>query len=153
VAEYQIVPATREHAVKLAARMRASDLRELRALGLDPFVALYDGIKVSRDAVTGLVDGRVLGMFGVAVYVPLSDEGCPWFLGSYEVPQHSRAFLRFCKTGLSHIAPQYSLLVNYVDARYPEAVRWVRWLGFTVDAPEPRGPHGVLFHRFWRVRA
>jgi GNAT superfamily N-acetyltransferase len=35
-----------------------------------------------------------------------------------------------------------------VHAEYAEAIRWLRWLGFAIGPPQPRGPHGAPFRPF-----
>ena len=38
------------------------------------------------------------------------------------------------------------VLINYTDARYTKALRWLRWLGFHMHEAVPYGVNGELFH-------
>ena len=150
MSRYEVVRATDAHARELANAMRHEDVLETwAATHLGNYEVLEAAVKVSRDAWAGLVDGRVLAMFGVVTTTALGREGCPWLLGSQEVPAHGRAFARFSKEYIRLIRPQYATLANYVDASYIEAVRWVRWMGFTVEPAAPFGPEAAPFHLFW----
>ncbi len=150
MSRYEVVPATLEHARELAVTMRHEDVLETwAATHMGNYEVLENSVKVSRDAWTGLVDGRVLAMFGVVTTTALSRDGCPWLLGSQEVGAHGRAFARFSKEYIRLIAPRYDTLANFVDANYPEAIRWVRWMGFKIEPAAPFGPEGAPFHLFW----
>ena len=46
----------------------------------------------------------------------------------------------------------YDYLHNWTLGHDTPAVRWLRWLGFTVEAAEPMGPSLRLFSHFWRAR-
>jgi hypothetical protein len=37
---------------------------------------------------------------------------------------------------------------NWVDARNLDAIQWLRWCGFQIEAPRPYGKHGLDFCRF-----
>ena len=54
----------------------------------------------------------------------------------------SRPFLRLMKD-------RHLRLTNHVDVRNALAIRWLRWLGFTLDPAAPAGPFGFMFHHFW----
>jgi hypothetical protein len=148
VGRYQIVTATIEHACALCPRVREADIEEFHATGMTVDAVLSDGLKVSTYAWAGLIDGEVACIFGVASPSVLSGEGVPWMVGSDLLDLHAHAFLRRSRRVVSHMLSLYDHLENYVDSRNTRAVHWLRWLGFTLHAPEPHGPQGVPFHRF-----
>ena len=39
-------------------------------------------------------------------------------------------------------------MFNYVDARHTDAIRWLKWLGFTLHPATPYGPFDLPFHKF-----
>ena len=45
------------------------------------------------------------------------------------------------------------MLLNFVDNRNIKAQNWLRWLGFTLEEPEPHGVAGLPFRRFWMRKA
>ena len=49
---------------------------------------------------------------------------------------------------MKDITKDYSLLINFVDARHGVAIRWLKWLGFKVFPAKPFGPDKLPFHRF-----
>jgi hypothetical protein len=144
---YQIVPAAREHIPALVANLRAQDEAEIRSGGSTPEQALTEAFDKSNEPLAVLFEGRVLAIFGVAKPHAISDYGMIWMLGSKEVPKHTKMLLRASKAYVKRELRKTSHLVNYVDAEYQEAVRWLRWLGFTVSPATPRGPNGELFHK------
>lgn len=147
--KYKIVPATFEHAVELANTMSHSDKRELLAVGAhSPFQALLQSIAASRYASSGLADGRVVCMFGIATATTLSFCGVPWMLGAEELPDHSLRFLRLNRGYIRAAQQEFTALANFVDARNERSIRWLQWLGFELEQEAPFGPHGLPFHRF-----
>ncbi len=145
-ADAKIVPATMSHVSAVAATMRPEDAAEvLASCGFDPLRALRESVQVSDAAWTLLLDGQPAAVFG-AVGVA-SGCGVVWMLTSTMVDRHPIAFLRLCRPVVEALLMHYGLLFNYVDARYEVALRWARWLGFTVSEPEPFGVAGLPFCR------
>ncbi len=90
--------------------------------------------------------GQPLAAIGVSQACVLDDHGSPWMLGSAEVPKHKKALLRFSRDWVEYQKTKYERLENIVPADYPEAIRWLKWLGFAILPPEPL-QNGVLAHR------
>jgi hypothetical protein len=87
-------------------------------------------------------------MWGVNPATLIGPTGIPWLLGSDLVPLHRKVFLRENKRWVAHALDLFPLLRNVVDARYAEAIRWIRWMGFTLHAPRAMGIHGEAFIPF-----
>ncbi len=147
-AGYSLVPATFERLNAVAQNMNTKDAAEVWALAhRTPF----EGLRMSEDYSVNATavlspEGVVLCAMGVASYSLLASVGQPWFLGTCDVPRHAKALLRSSRSWVEHMQNNYDVLENMVDARYAEAVRWVKWLGFTVYPSKPIGPDGVQFH-------
>ena len=91
--KYSIVPAKLRHVFELAPKMSEADRDEIWAAGhLSPKQALLESIRSSNNAQAGLINGRVVCMFGVGEVSLLSTVGVPWLLTSDELPKHSRVF-------------------------------------------------------------
>ena len=149
MARYDVVRATEEHALELATNMRDADVQEVWAAShWGPEEALLVSLRASLDPKTGLADGRIICMFGVAQFSLLSDLGVPWLLTASELPDHAGAFLRRSRAYVAEARLRYSLLLNYVDARNIMCVRWLRWLGFEVLPPRAFGVDQLPFHAF-----
>lgn len=150
--EYKVVMATQEHVKYLAEHMRQRDIDEVWASSRrTPEEAISLSMLGSRDTMSGLADGRVVCMFGVADHSFMGDSGAPWLLATDEVNKHAKAFLRLNKVYIDYIKGEYRILRNYVDARNVEAIRWLEWLGFNILPALPIGADGLLFHPFEMV--
>ena len=69
-------------------------------------------------------------------------------LSTDELPKHYRKFARGSQTYIDSLKKDFDFLYNYVDVRNTLAVRWLSWLGFELDAPEPFGIDQLPFHKF-----
>lgn len=135
---------TFDHALELAKTLRPEDLAEVQACGfLDAVQALNLAIAGSKVSWACLVDGRVAAMFGVGDG-PGGEQ--VWFLTGRLFLEHARLFVSRAKEVMRRLLEHHAQLQNHIDARYPAAVRWAKWLGFEVGEPVPYGPHGQLFH-------
>ncbi|MBX3503328.1 MAG: hypothetical protein KF889_28120 [Alphaproteobacteria bacterium] len=131
--------------------MRAADIREIEAaIGVAPLPALLLSLARSTEAWAGTVDGEVACVFGVGPLSLLGGEGCPWLLGSDLVERNAVAFARRNRAMVARWLRTYRVLRNHVDARNSQAIRWLRWLGFTIGPPAPYGVARLPFHPFER---
>lgn len=150
---YSMVPTTPEHVAYVAERMRQADVDEVRAsANLGPLEALEVSVRVSDPALTGLLDGEPVCIFGVASRSLLSDAGVPWMLGTGGVERHAAGFLRRSRKVVAGWLDRFDTLENFVDSRNTKSIAWLRWLGFTIHPPQPHGPFKVPFHHFTMTR-
>jgi hypothetical protein len=150
---WSVVPATIDHAREMAPRLREADVAEIWATaGMAALEHLHYAVAVSVSALAWIVEGEVACLFGVCAPALLGAVGQPWLLSTGLVARHPMPFLRRYRPYLEHILTLYPTLVSYIDARYTTAVRWVRWMGFTVSSPTPFGPFGMPHHRFTMSR-
>lgn len=135
-AKIEIVPARAAHVRTIARRMRKADRDEVKAAsGKSPFEALAYSLRKSSAAWTAMVDGRPEVMFGVGDINILTGVGAPWLLGTDAVEKHYVAFLRHSVSWRDQLLRRYPVLRNFVDDRNRVAIRWLRWLGFTLSDP------------------
>ena len=126
--------------------LRQAEVDELEVLGADSEECMRLGL-LAGGARTVFIDEEPAAMFGIIDY---GDHNVVWAVFTRAIDRHPIAFLRESK----RLADGFGRdVVNYVDARNVKAVKWFRWLGFEVSAPEPYGPAGALFHRFTNARA
>lgn len=125
-----VVPATMEHAERMAPVMRKEDSTEVLALGYTPLEALRSAISESMIAETALLGEDIVAMWGATPHTQLGHKALMWMLGTELVPKHPRELLRGSKSFLEHVHQQYPLLECLVDTRYTKAVRWIKWMGF-----------------------
>jgi len=134
-----MLPATEEDARELAPLLRAEDRAEVLALGVEPVDGLLQSLAAAREAWTYRDNGPIICMAGVSPLSLIGSTGVPWLLGSPLVAVHRRAFLVETRRMVAHWLTVFPLLRNVVDARYEAAIRWLRWLGFTIGEPFPLG--------------
>ena len=145
----EIVKATYEHAEMMAPFVREADRDELWATCLiTPLRALTVSVEASAKAWTGFINDEPICMFGVSPISILGGVGAPWMIGTYGIYRHAKTLLSHSKRCLDEMLESYPVLMNYVDARNKAAIRWLRWLGFTIYEPEPWGILKLPFHRF-----
>lgn len=145
----EIIPATLEHVDEIAGCLREADKREAEASTLLSIRrALRCSLLSSKKAWAGFIDGEMVALFGVASASLAGGKGVPWLVGTDLIEKHSITFLRKNRKMLPEIMDGFSVLENWVDARNDLVIRWLKWLGFTMDEPAPHGPHGILFRRF-----
>lgn len=154
MAKADVLPLTLDDIDAIEPLVRQADRDEItEALGIPMREALTDGIQQSLKASMIVVDGHVVAVFGDAAFSLLGGLGVPWLISTVHVERFPRAFLAVCKPEVAEMLTRHAELINYVDVRNTVAIRWLRWLGFQFDDPEPYGPKGMLFQRFWMRRA
>lgn len=127
------------------ANARMQDRIEFEAIrGLTVEQELRDSVARSDSPRAYVVNGRVVAMFGD---IQLDDQvGVPWLISTTEIAKHRRAFLIECDREVAAMRQRHKVLINYTDARYVKALRWLQWLGFHMHAAVPYGINGELFH-------
>lgn len=147
--EYRLTPATPEDAEFIAAHARQSDIDELLAVAnVTPLECLLNGLKISPQAYTGWIDGERVCMFGVSSISILTSLGAPWMVGTDAIDRHAFAFIKGSRATTRPLFAQWERLYNLVDARNTRAIRWLRFLGFTIEEAIPYGVENLPFHPF-----
>lgn len=139
------VPARREHIALLVLDLRDDDAAECEAVGLLAEDWIGSSLDGSIEAWTALEDGYPIAMWGLTTPDLLGFKACPWMLTGRGVERWKRTLMRESAAFIARVSLLYPYLSNRVDARYSRALRWVRWLGFDINKPEPYGPRGALF--------
>jgi hypothetical protein len=137
------------HARLLLADLRPADRDEAEAATGPADEALFDAI-CSSSFPTALIapNGGLIAIYGVAPLNMLSDRGALWLMGTSLMRTYAGKVLHDARLYIAHVREHYPALVNYVDARNTESVRWLAALGFTIDPPAPYGVKQLPFHRF-----
>ncbi len=151
--KYELKTPTREMAEELIANMRGCDVRECDAAGmLTPREAVEQSLEMSPETAAILIDGKCAVIFGVGRWSVLGLRGIPWLLTTDEAPKHTHKLIPMSRKFIEDAKEQYVYLENYVDARNIKAIKWMKWLGFTVRPAKTFGPYGLPFHHFyWRA--
>ncbi|MBN9347587.1 MAG: hypothetical protein J0I48_15555 [Devosia sp.] len=130
--------------------LRAEDVAEVEAGGLDPYDALFQGY--CGDVCLTAVDEEQwpVVMFGVSPHPAGPEVGCVWALGSDAIKKHRVDFLRQSPRWVREFHKSYPLLTNHTDCRNTEHHRWLRWCGFSFVQREVI--NGLPFYEFVRIR-
>lgn len=149
MAEVLIRPTEPGDAATLFANLRPADLAECQAYGhADLAASLEANVRRSILCWTGLVDGELAAILGVAPVNVLGGMGSPWMLGTPVLDAHQRVLVRSTPEYIARMLKAFPHLVNFVHARNTTSVRWLRRLGFTLHEAVPFGPLGEPFHPF-----
>ena len=143
-----------EHIQAIAANMRPADVREVWASHRHrPVEALTFSLGMSVLAWTCSVDGIPVFMWGVCrVGSLMSPIGAPWLLGTPGIAQRRVVpeFLRQCPAYTEQMQARFPRLENYVHRDNVLSIRWLRWLGFTIETADPVLKNLEPFYLFWR---
>lgn len=146
---FKTVPATKDRLLEIAVDVREADRKEVfRTTGLSVTESLYDSVEASKEAFIVLYNDKSLCIFGVIVPNHLSNIAHPWFITTNKIENHKKEFLKKSKEFVEVLLDDYDTLFNYVDAEYEDAVKWLKWIGFTILPSVPYGAKGDLFHPF-----
>jgi hypothetical protein len=143
----EMLPVTDRLIGEVLANVRTEDKREFEAIQQWPVEReLRHAIEQSEHARVFACDGVAVAIFGCIRY---DDRiGVPWLISTHQVPSCRRAFLKHCLLEVAQMRKRYAALINYTDARYTLALRWMVWMGFDQQEAVPYGACGELFHPF-----
>lgn len=131
-------------------RMRQADAVEVRASGgYEPVEAVLESWAGSAETWTARINGEVACVYGVAIHSGGSDllpVGVVWLLTTDTVDRNPITFFRASKKIVKDLSERYGTLMNYVDARYEQALEWAKRVGFTVYPAVPFGVEQRPFH-------
>lgn len=143
-AQIDLVVTTPDHFAGL--ELRAEDAAEVAAFGVSKDEALACSLARSLWAETYLIDGVPAAIVGLGRSALVGGHGVPWALTGPACEHHRKRFLLESRRQVARMRAEAAPLVNYVHAGHHRAIRWLAWLGFTLEpaAPLARG----WFHRF-----
>lgn len=134
---------------ELGTRLCQEDRNEIFGLGMTVPVALTRTFEMAVEGFEVYDGGVCVGAFGVCQGNDLSPLYRPWLVMAPEGVNYPRQLLYGTQRILSIWLQSYGYLENYVDANHHRAVPWLKRVGFTLLPPEPTGPFGRPFHRFF----
>lgn len=131
-------------------KLRKEDFIELkRRTGMEPYKVLVDSYRSSEVSYAGFVNGKIACAWGVASGSIIGSQAQIWLLSTDAMGDAPLAVARKTKNELQKLLHYYSYLDNYVDAEYSKCIRWLKWLGFTVEKPQKLGVNGEEFCHFY----
>jgi len=153
MSEVRLDRATPEAIQFIADNMRKEDAVEVDALGgYTPLKALEHSLEHSiRHAVVYAGD-MPLTALGLIRPNLLSPVGVPWLLSANQALQHRSQFLALSPQVINEMLTICPKLVNCVHSENKLSIRWLKWLGFTVEDAIPIGINGAMFHPFHKEK-
>lgn len=146
--KYNIVPATEVHAWLIAEELSPEICEELLKLSPKaPVLTIADNIRNATDSWSVFYKEQILAVFGVSTNTLLGEIAFPWLITSTFIKGHTKELLKGTRVVINHWLFRYEMLENYVPADFTSSLRWLKWAGFTIDAPLPIGVNGALIHR------
>lgn len=129
--------------------MRQCDRDEcLASHGLCSTRALLESVKCSTYLRVFAHNGQAFAILGTGASNLFSNRGMPWLLGTDEIRKHQTWFLKETRRQVQAMLRRHIFLENWVDARNITSIKWLEWLGFRLDDPEPYGVAQLPFRRF-----
>lgn len=141
--------ATYEDCLTLAPNLRQEDKDEVWAGNrLLPEEALIFSFRSCPDTYVAILNEEILCMFGCS---PKDTEGfgTPWLLGTNEIKVFSQEFLSVSKQIFFHTSSPYYYLSNTVWTKNVVHIKWLKWMGFTIEPTEHLSPNNEPFFYFY----
>lgn len=142
-------PAVIKDAQAVASNMRDADRREMAALGLSPIHATTSALLYCKVAYAVVHQDEPVLIFGVSDS-NIEGMGSVWAMGTYQVKEIARTFLRHSREWVDRIGDGYDYIGNIVDERNAVHIRWLKWCGFEFGHTIHYGPLGLPFTNFIR---
>jgi hypothetical protein len=120
--------------VYVAATMRAADRDEAALFALSPLDGLRASVEASTESYTVELDGTPAAIFGLA---PAGGKGAPWLLATDAFPRGGMAVARRARWMVQRWS-KMTPLENWCAPRNAIAIRFLEWLGFTIEPVDGR---------------
>lgn len=148
----KLIPLTKEHLPHLVANLREWDRKELKSFRDIP---VEDSLKelLGVGSVWLSPKGNPCVVCGLIPHERVKGIGVPFLLATDEFYEHTRLFARESRLWVEDALTKYPLLFNCVAAENKVAIRWLKWLGFTLTVEEyTLGNLGLSFYPFYMRR-
>lgn len=130
--------------------MRAADALECKLLsGSSPMEALTKGAKMSHHCSVVVVNDKPCAVVGLVITSMLTGTGVPWLLATDYAVENKRVFINNCKKGVDEMRTVCPNLMNYVHAENRLSIKWLKWMGFTIEPSQPIGVDRAHYHKFY----
>lgn len=146
-----IRPMVAADAAIVAACARPADIAEIRACsGLDIEPALK--LCPANSLRAWVIESKGVPLAAVGDTMAGIGTGVPWMVTTTHIGKDPRGFLRASRALMAEMLQRHTQLVNYVDERNTDAIRWLQWLGAEVGPAVPYGVSGLPFRKFTKQR-
>jgi len=148
--EIKVVPATQELIDRMKGNIRKADHEEgLASHGIGAVCGIQISFNLSDSCWIVLLNNEPAFAFGVGKESIFSKKAIVWLLGTPLMDKMKVSILRGFKPYIKAMFEGVSLIENYVDERNKVSKKWLKFMGFKLDEPNPYGIKGLPFRRFY----
>lgn len=134
---------------KLEHRLRISDQKEIWASHhLTSREALEKCVHMAIFSLT-IENGQPMGIFGINPFAVTGQKAIIWMLATDDLDKIKHRFLKHSKEFVNMMLAWYPYLENWVHAKNVKSIKWLKYLGATIEEAQPYGLDGELFHHFY----
>lgn len=145
-----LIELTDDHLLHVLEHMTPEDAAEVRAAGIDPLEAFMFGAKNSTILGAAVKDGdEPVAIFGCLADQSNPTAGIPWMVATPEFRRHPRDGMVLSRHVAERMQWQFDRLHNLVHCQHITAIRWLSWMGFTIDIDHPTGPGEAFYYFHW----
>jgi hypothetical protein len=142
-----IVPATIQHLNEVKDDFKSIDNKECYLIsGRTPSEVIAEEISQKNSVTVALADGVPVAFWGFKQMNWLLQSATPWLLATKHINKCKKSFVQASKRYFNQFTNRYKYLENYVLAENIWSIRWLKWLGFSVD--KPKDIKGFQWRRF-----
>ncbi len=145
-------PPTYWDCLRLATDIRNADRLEITASsGKDPATVIFDAVRRSSECYAVFFGDKLACIWGVVMYSKsfvCGAVGVGWLLTTDAIEKAPKLFWKHCLEVLPSVLSRWDVLINAIDVRHAQALRWAKRLGFRLAEPEPFGVYGMDFQPF-----
>lgn len=145
----QYAPHMRDEVLNI--KLREEDrLEVLAASGLNSREAIGQSLDVSQSLWVAKVGSEIVAVFGLSI--PIGTVGVPWLLGTDALDNSKVSLMKHSRSILNALMlPSVDYLTNYVSASHTSSIKWLTWLGFTINYNKEiyLKDKSVVFYQFW----
>jgi hypothetical protein len=135
----EVVPATIDHVLGVIDILREVEAKAFK--NKEAIKLIERAFDESRSVYAGLIDDRIVGVWGIKAGTLLSRSAMIWLLTTKLIEEHPLVFVRHSQIELKKLEEEFSIVWGYVWANYSLSVKWLHWLGFTFYSTDTPGVH------------
>tara|TARA_R110000803_G_C11989469_1_gene321880 strand:+ start:25680 stop:26153 length:474 start_codon:yes stop_codon:yes gene_type:complete len=148
----KVIKSTLEHVKDLQGDLRPADILEVeRSSKHSADYCLEKGFRDSYKCWTITLNDKSMAIFGINTPSLMSDVGVPWMLGRsglFEISSIRKKVLSQSKFYIREMSKGFKTMENYIDIDNKVSIKWLKFCGFSFDAPIKYGNNDELFQRF-----
>ena len=135
----------------IAPNIRVSDVIEIAAM-MGPHKTtqehLQSCIEQSKETYALVYNKKIISLWGVSNCHHVTNFGVPWLIGTDDISEVSRKFIRHSVGWIKHLSKDYEALYNFVHVPHWQSQKWLQLCGFNIVNKYKYGFNGEDFYLF-----